>query len=223
MKMLGDKSMSSVLRGFTATIWVILLISVGFSLLYFVGVMIDPKIQTTANERYDEFLYELTPEASVPPLEIEEAAPWITEPRLTLIGRLEFTPKSRWFHLVRFSGIILGALLLLACLFQLMKYYKSLSEGSPFVRENARRLKTIAWLTIGLGVANILLGIIPFFYVNGLFSLKNFTASSLYWQEFLENATMAFFTQIIEGFFILVIADVFRVGVALKEEQDLTV
>lgn len=223
MKMLGEKSMSSVLRGFTTFIWVVLMLSLGFIILAFVGAMIDPGLEMGAVKDSDAFLYRLTPNETIPPIEIEHTAPWVSEPELTLIGQLDFHPRSRWYHLVRYLVFFTGAGLLLTCFFQLRKYYKSLTEGSPFVRENARRLKTIAWLTIGLGAANIIFGLIPFFYINGIFSLKGFAVSSLYKQKFMELSLNAFVFQIIEGFFILVIADVFRVGVVLKEEQDLTV
>jgi hypothetical protein len=223
MKMLGKGSMSSILKGFTTFILVNLMLSLGFIILEFIGVMIDPQLEIGAIRRSEAFHYRLTPHETIPPIEIERTATWITKPELALIGRLDFVPRRRWFHLVKFLSFFAGAALVLTCLLQLRRYYKSLSKGSPFVKENARRLKTIAWLTIGLGVANIIFGVIPFFYTSGVFSLKGYAVSSLYWLEFRELALRALIFQILEGFFILVIADVFRVGVALKEEQDLTV
>lgn len=223
MKMLGEYSMSSALRGLTTFFWVSLMLSLGFIVLQFIGVMINPQLEIGAVRGSEAFFYRLTPQADIPPIEIERTAAWISEPELTLIGRLDFVPRQRWFHLIKYIGFFAAAALLLTCLFQLRKYYKSLSEGSPFVKENARRLKIIAWLTIGLGALSIIHNLIPFFYTSGLFSLKGYAVSSLYHHQFLDTSLTAFIFQIIGGFFILVIADVFRVGVALKEEQDLTV
>ena len=106
-----------------------------------------------------------------------------------------------------FVGFLLG----LAAIFQLLKFVRSLRRDHPFIPENAHRLRCVAWLmlfgSIWKGAAILLVT----------------TAVSDVIPDLNLNTTMGHDFPIIIIFTFFIIAEVFALGVKMKEESDLTV
>ena len=123
---------------------------------------------------------------------------------------------------VRHGVYLYGNMALLAIMFALALWvlgnlravFRTLRDGRPFVRANATRIRTIAWLFI---IGELARAAMVFF--QNYYAMTHFSADGLRFDAPLDLN----FTAIIDGLIILVIAEVFRAGTRLDEEQSLTV
>ena len=123
---------------------------------------------------------------------------------------------------VRRGAYLYGNMVLLAIMFALALWvlgnlravFRTLRDGRPFVRANATRIRTIAWLFI---IGELARAAMVFF--QNYYAMTHFSADGLRFDAPLDLN----FTAIIDGLIILVIAEVFRAGTRLDEEQSLTV
>ena len=123
---------------------------------------------------------------------------------------------------VRRGAYLYGSMVLLAIMFALALWvlgnlravFRTLRDGRPFVRANATRIRTIAWLFI---IGELARATMVFF--QNYYAMIHFSADGLRFDAPLDLN----FTAIIDGLIILVIAEVFRAGTRLDEEQSLTV
>jgi len=131
------------------------------------------------------------------------------------VGQLQINnPKS--YHIVlflfaissvKFSFTLYVILLLRRILF-------SVREGNPFIFENGRRLKNIAIVTLCYGLFLSLYSSLTNIFISTGISLPSIDVMyklEIHWEY------------IYWGLFTFVLAEVFRIGVNLKQEQDLTI
>ena len=97
---------------------------------------------------------------------------------------------------------------------QLRAVFRTLRDGQPFVPANATRIRWIAFAVI---VGELARSAIVFF--ENYYAMTHFSADGL---RFDARPDLNVFA-IINGLIILVIAEVFRAGTRLDEEQSLTV
>jgi len=113
-----------------------------------------------------------------------------------------------WDTTLRLISIVIGSLIV----FQLRQFLRSFRTAHPFIRANAKRLRSIAWL--------FLIGSIWQFLAK--FILARQVASDF--PHLDSNLTLRLDpSPVLILMVILVIAEAFNLGVKLKEEQDLTV
>jgi hypothetical protein len=108
--------------------------------------------------------------------------------------------------------VLIGFLLGLAAIFQLLKFVRSLRRDHPFIPDNAHRLRCIAWLMLFGGIwkgAGLLL----------VTSAVSDTIPDLDLNITLGSDGIPLLTI----FMFFIIAEVFALGVKMKEEADLTV
>jgi hypothetical protein len=131
-----------------------------------------------------------------------------------LRGRLRFPVRSGAF----LSSSVLLILFLFGCLLwgltQLRHIFRSLSRGLLFIPENARRVRWVGFAVIFGELARAAL-----VYFSSYYTSQHFTANGL---RFVASTDLNFIT-IVSGLAILVIAEVFREGTRLHEEQSLTI
>ncbi len=101
-------------------------------------------------------------------------------------------------------------------LFLIRKIVMTVYNGNPFVRENAKRMRIVAIVIV---FAPLLLDILSRFAVSSLLQGRSFPGLVLTYRGFGEQN----YTLIPFGLLLFVISEVFRIGVTLKEESDLTV
>ena len=136
------------------------------------------------------------------------------EPQIRVRGSLRFPTQSR--------GLFFGAAILLVAVLsailwvlgQLRAVFRTLRDGQPFVAANSTRIRQIAFAVI-LGEAAR----------SALVFATNYYASTHFAAEGLRFDARPDFNipAIFYGLIILVIAEVFRTGSRLDEEQSLTV
>ena len=97
---------------------------------------------------------------------------------------------------------------------QLRTFFITLSQGQPFVPANAMRIQRIAWAVI---LGELIRAAVVWFEV--FYAMTHFQAEGFH---FAAKVEVNFFV-IVCGLVLLVIAEVFRVGTRLDEDQSLTV
>lgn len=134
--------------------------------------------------------------------------------RLKVVMPAEFWESRR--GLVAVGGIVLVGFLalFLAFLKMLRQIVWSVEEGNPFVAENARRLRVMGVLIISGGIGKTV----------SEFALSGYADAVLKPVGFNLNGHIGLdFTTLILGLSVMVLSEVFRLGTAMREEQDLTV
>jgi len=110
--------------------------------------------------------------------------------------------------LILFLAVILWVLGLLRAVF------RTIRDGQPFVPANAARLR---WIAIAVIVGELARAVVV--HAESHYALTHFVATGFHFTAPLRINIFA----LINGLIILVIAEVFRAGTRLDEEQSLTV
>lgn len=136
------------------------------------------------------------------------------EPQIRVRGSLRFPTQSR--RLFVSAAVLLVAMLsiLFWVLGQLRAVFRTLRDGHPFVTDNATRIRRIAFAVI-LGEA----ARSAMVFITNYYASTHFAAEGLRFDARPDFNIMAIFY----GLIILVIAEVFRAGTRLDEDQSLTV
>lgn len=130
-------------------------------------------------------------------------------------GSLKFRPPRGAFVV---SAVLLGVTVMLGIILwglgQLQAVFRTLRDGQPFVAANAARIRSIALIVIFGELARTAL-----MFAANVYAITHFSASGL---QFDAQPDLNVFA-IIHGLIILVIAEVFRTGTRLDEDQSLTI
>ncbi|HIB78784.1 MAG TPA: DUF2975 domain-containing protein [Candidatus Marinimicrobia bacterium] len=106
------------------------------------------------------------------------------------------------------SGLILWVI------YVLWKIVQSVKQKNPFIVLNGRRLRIIAFSMIGIELSQGLANLIKMLYLAPRLQFETII---------IQSKIHVSFHVIVAGLVILVIAEAFRIGVEMKEEQELTV
>ena len=119
----------------------------------------------------------------------------------------------QFFGLITAMGLA-AMILALVTVTRLSGILRTAAEGTPFVAENAVRVRAIGFATLGWAGLKILVQA----------SFGTFLSNHLTWPGVELNVKVDFAAEtILFGLLVLVLAEVFRYGVALQQEHDLTV
>ena len=129
-------------------------------------------------------------------------------------GSLRFPARWGAFLVGNAILVILMFGLVLWVLGQLRAVFRTLRDGQPFVPANATRIR---WIAYGVIAGELARSVLVFF--ENYYAMTHFAADGL---RFDVRPDLNVFA-IICGLIILVIAEVFRAGTRLDEEQSLTV
>jgi hypothetical protein len=208
MKALGERSIASFIRFVLGAAWWLVVVC----LALLTGLLV---LSFCVNLEGDSFTMNL-------PVAVELNAPVQgssasieTDARIEkLRGNLRFPVRNGAF----FSGSMFLVVLLCGCLLwvltQLRHIFQSLSRGLLFIPENARRIRWVGFTVIFGEFARAAL-----VYFWSYYTSLHFTANGL---RFVASTDFNGIT-IVGGLAILVIAEVFREGTRLHEDQSLTI
>ena len=129
-------------------------------------------------------------------------------------AKLKFAPPGRAFLASTAGASALLLALVLWVLGQLRAVFRTLRDGHPFVAANATRIRRIAYVVIFGEFARFALG-----FVGNYYAMAHFSVDGLRFDVLPDLNVLA----IVAGLIIFVIAEVFREGTRLDEEQSLTV
>ncbi len=200
MKALGERSIASFVRFVLDAAWWLVVVSLALltALLVF---------SFCANLEGNNLTMNL-------PVALELNAPVHGSSASKLRGNLRFPVRNGAF----FSGSIFLIVFLFGFLLwvltQLRHIFRSLSRGLLFIPENARRIRWVGFTVI---LGELVRAALVYFW--SYYTSLHFTANGL---RFVASTDFDGIT-IIGGFAILVIAEVFREGTRLHEDQSLTI
>jgi len=206
MKALGRKSIASVLKVLLDVSWWLLMMAGIFLFVAIITGIGDPskiRVDLFTPFSIERPVYEIT--AS----HFDAESLWIGE----AVGEVKFHTSSRPVVVIYLACFAVWWGVFAAILLQLRRIFRSMAAGHPFVRENIGRIRFIGLVAIGGEVGKTLAEIASTAYVKGHFifdGLKPVYDFRLGFELFL-------------GLTLLVLAEVFRIGVEMREEQELTV
>jgi hypothetical protein len=208
MKAIGKSSLASGLKVALDIFWFLtiagLCISVGLAVL---GVTTHGKTPGRMNipvlAEIDPGCYSISaPDFGISGAELQDVE-----------AELRFRPSGKL--LVLFAGYLAAAFgIVLVVLFQLRRIMATLAAGSPFVAANAWRIRFIGWAVI---IGEVVSSSVEML---GQVIIKNsFQATGITFQWTYNMSVQTLFW----GFVLIALAEVFRLGVEMREEQSLTV
>jgi hypothetical protein len=138
----------------------------------------------------------------------------VKDAQIRVRGSLRLPTRSR--SLLVGNAILFIALLALALwvLGELRALFRTLRGGQPFVAANAARIRRLGFAVIVIELARSA----TVFFEN-YYAMTHFSADGLHFDAWPDISAFA----IVNGLIILVIAEVFRAGTRLDDEQSLTV
>jgi hypothetical protein len=129
-------------------------------------------------------------------------------------GSLRFPPQRGAFYVANWVLVVGLLALALWVLGQLRALFRTLRDNQPFLPANAIRIRRIAWAVILGEIARSAIVCFENYY-----AMTHFYADGL---RFNARPDLNVFA-IVNGLIVLVIAEVFRAGARLDEEQSLTI
>jgi len=212
--------LASFLRGLLSFIYYFIIVCAVLALVSFIAFFVDPSLETWNSFNNFGFLYKLTPLNDNLNLIITEFPPMGVNPQLELLGSIEFELANRGWVLLYFFSMYVFILLSLFIINQLRKFLKAVSAGDFFAWDNISRVRKIGLVTVFLNVIDALGTLIQAQFLSPV-SIENVQVS-IFWEGAF-NIFQRTLQGIFMGLVILAIAEIFRIGARLKEEQELTV
>jgi hypothetical protein len=218
MRFTGKSSVSSRLQGFFTVVWVLLIISAGLLLILGITGIFKPEV-LPLNEHPRDFDIQLIPD--VPPV-VNAVSNQVSEPELILVGRFDFRATRSWQGLFFLLGTGLIMWFIIMLVQNLRAFFGSLAQGSPFIPQNAGRLRQVGWLIITIDLM-----IFVFYHFWGVLLYRGIAVSgyslAIRWESLIAGLLGHHLPQILSGFVVLVIARVFQEGTRINDENRLTV
>ena len=210
MKTLGTRSVSSAL---------VAVLSVGTAAVGIVAVLIGCLVLLSLFSDLSGGQMDVPVSFRVAPGTLHVAAPDLDIGPVSLddvraTALLTFPPPTRLVLFETAAGLLCGLALVLWVLAQLRAVFLTLRNGTPFLPVNARRLRRVAYALIFGELGWALLSFAGSAYVR-----RYFTGEAVRFDTWPHVNLFA----LLNGVVVLVIAEVFRIGARLDEDQSLTV
>jgi len=188
------------------------------NILILISIIIDPSSSASRFSTVST-MFELSPLDSTQAYTANSSDPSI-QINMKLFGYFLFR-KGNWvYNSLLLLGFLLSQGFYLVALNQLRKFLFTITEGTPFVNENARRIRMLGFCLIGAELVRIIYQYIVVTYLKGTVSVPGARVS---YGDFFFYLDWLNLEIIFAGFIILVIAEVFKIGINLREEQELTI
>ena len=129
-------------------------------------------------------------------------------------GNFYVPVDNNWLNILAllFSGIAICAVIIFIT-YQLKLIFSSLSRNQPFSEPNVSRIRKIGFSLIVFSFLQFLSNII----------INRFLISHFSWDEGITLTYTFKFSYLIAGIVLIMIAEIFKEGVSLKEETNLTI
>ena len=180
--------------------------------------IIDPE-SPVARLHHTTTMFELSPLDSTQVYTANSSDP-SAQIEMKLLGYFTIRVGNRVYNSWLLLGFLLCGGFYLVVINQLRKFLFTITAGTPFVNENAGRISMMGFCLIGAELVRIFIEGILIFYLKGTVSVPGARVSYLDFNFYWDWLNLEI---IFAGFIILVIAEVFKVGINLREEQELTI
>jgi hypothetical protein len=217
MKVLGKRSVASLLTLVIDLAWYAVAIGVVATVcLLMLSLFLDlsggdGQLEIPASVSIDTTAVHI----EAPSLGIEDAK----LQKVTGQGVLRFHPPGRTYLAMTALVMAVSLAFVLWVLSQLRAVFRTLRAGTPFVPDNVARIRRIGYAVILGELARTVLVFVSNYHVLSHFFVSSFSAERV---RFTAWPDLSIAT-IVHGAIIVVLAEVFKVGTRLDEEQSLTV
>lgn len=154
----------------------------------------------------------------------------IDDPKVAINhGTVQFTSSNIGYYILKFVDAIIVILLAISIIILLKRTLRSIDLEHPFTKENARRLKYIAIALMLLSPYSLIKSLIYRSYIINNIGIDGKTYANIFDTFYFFSAPpknkiwLAIdinFQVLLTGVILLVIAEIFRVGVLMKEDND---
>jgi len=154
-----------------------------------------------------------------PPEGLVRLEPGIATVSVNPWARLTLQPASRSFvavtAAVSFSWWACAVLMLL----QLRRAFANLSAGTPFPRDNIRRIRVAGWAILGMAAVELAIDAAAMVFYHATTTVAG-EPVAIPWEILLVDFPLA---TILAGLAMVILAEIFRAGADLQDDQALTV
>ncbi len=154
-----------------------------------------------------------------PPEGVVRVEPGIATARAEPWAYVKYQPASRWFvaatAALSFSWWACAVLMLL----KLRRAFTNVSAGTPFPRDNIRCIRAAGWAILGMAAVQLIIDVVMLGFLRATTTVagRSPTVPLDLWAVDLPFAT------ILAGAAVVILAEVFRAGADLQDDQALTV
>ena len=210
MQAIGKRSVSSFLAALINVGWYV----VAISLVLMLGLAVIPLFTDLSNTEMSIPVSFRVDTGALRPIAPASGIAKADLPDVEGSGTLRFPPPSGTFLATTALLAAMAMAVGLWVLTQLRAVFRTLRDGRPFVPANAARIRWIAYAVILGEIARSIV-----LFVGNAYARSHFAADGLSFDSWPSINAFA----IIHGLIILVIAEVFRAGTRLDEDQSLTI
>jgi len=154
-----------------------------------------------------------------PPEGIVRIEPGIAIARVDPWAYIRYEPSSRWFvvatAVVSFSWWACALLMLLS----LRRAFSNLSGGIPFPRDNIRCIRRTGLAILGMAAVELIIDAVGLGFIHATTTVAG-RPVVIPWEVWLMDFPLG---TILAGLAVLILAEIFRAGADLQEDQALTV
>jgi hypothetical protein len=210
--------LAAILNGFLNVLYVLAFVWMILVVLCYLTLLFNPSSHWGKYLIYSTCL-ELYPADSTQIFTISSSDP-SSVVDLKLLGYVSMQSGNRLYNLLAMIGFLIWIGLYLVVINQLRKIFSSISERKPFVDKNARRFRILGLCLIGAELVRLLTEFLIVNYIKKIITIPNAAVSNLTFDFYLEWLNLEI---IFAGFAFLILAEAFKIGIHIQQEQDLTI
>ncbi len=207
-----------IFSGILNTLYALMVVWLGLMALCILTVVVNPDAWVS-KYMVTSFLLKLSSVGQAPFGEVSAAAPAATV-QMELMGFFKITTGNRLYNALTGMGFLAWQGLFLVFLHQLRKVFSHISEANPFADENARRISIMGFCLIGTEMVRNVVQFAAVVHLKSIISVPGARLSAMSWEFYWQWLRPEI---IFSGFAILVLAEVFKKGIRLRRENELTI
>lgn len=218
MRLFGPGSFSTSARILLEALIVLIGVYLAIEVLLFTILLVNPLHPVRENFQVTSFA--AVPAGAWDPADLVRVDPRSATVQVDPWVYLTYRPVSRLFVLVPAIANLSGWACVLLVLVNLRRAFANLAAGTPFPRANIRCLRIAGWAILGFAAVEVLISAGMFIYMKATTTIAGQpTAFPLgLW------LTIAFpLGTIVSGLAVVIVAELFRAGADLQDDQALTV
>jgi uncharacterized protein YhhL (DUF1145 family) len=218
MRLFGPGSVSTPARVFIEILLVVIGLYLGLEVLLFTTLLVNPMhpmreyFQVTSFAAVPSAAWEARGLVHVDPTSATVSTePWVY---------LTYRPVSRMFVLVPAIANLSGWGCVLLVLINLRRAFANIAAGTPFPRDNVRRIRVAGWAILGFAAIRIMIAAGMAAYMRATTTIAGRPPSfplGLWFAIDFPLGTIA------AGLAVIILAELFRAGADLQDDQALTV
>ena len=217
MRLYGPRSISNPARVVLDVLLALVGLLLAAQALLFAVLFVDPL--HPVREHFHVTTMAVVPANVWPPEGVVRADTRVATVRVDPWAYLTYQPASRSFVAVTAVASFSAWACVVLVLLQLRRAFTNIAAGTPFPRDNIRRIRVAGWAILGLAAINLLIDAAMFAFMRATTTVAGGPAVIP-----LDMLLVDFpLGTILAGVAVVILAEIFRSGSDLQDDQALTV